>query len=122
VLPIGAGAVGWGAAGAAAAALAVVLVVFNFLLAAWLLATAARISYVLVMGAALGGYVLRLGLVAGAVLLVRDAGWVELLPLGLTLVATHLGLLFWELRFVSASLAFPGLQPTGPATKEIAPR
>ena len=24
---------------------------------------------------------------------------------------THLGLLFWEMRYISASLAFPGLKP-----------
>jgi hypothetical protein len=30
--------------------------------------------------------------------------------LGLTLVFTHLGLLFWELRSVSFSLAAPGLR------------
>jgi hypothetical protein len=43
--------------------------------------------------------------------LVRDAGWVELVPLGLTLIVTHLGLLAWEARSVSASLAFPALKP-----------
>ena len=33
------------------------------------------------------------------------------------LVVTHLGLLFWELRYVSASLAHPGLTPpTAPVT------
>jgi hypothetical protein len=32
-------------------------------------------------------------------------------PLGITLVATHVGLLFWESRYVSLSLAFPGLKP-----------
>ena len=47
---------------------------------------------------------------------VRNAAWVDLLALGLTLVVTHLGLLFWETRYVSASLAFPGLKPT--AAKE----
>jgi len=36
---------------------------------------------------------------------------VEMVPLGLTLVATHLGLLIWEARYVSLSLAFPGLKP-----------
>jgi len=30
----------------------------------------------------------------------------------LTLIVTHLGLLFWELRYVSGSLAYPGLKPT----------
>ena len=33
-------------------------------------------------------------------------------PLGLTLIVTHLGLLIWETRHVSASLAYPGLKPT----------
>jgi len=33
------------------------------------------------------------------------------LPLGLTIIFAHLGLLFWELRYVSLSLAFPGLKP-----------
>jgi hypothetical protein len=34
-----------------------------------------------------------------------------LVPLGITIIVTHLGLLFWEMKFVSASLAFPGLKP-----------
>ena len=36
--------------------------------------------------------------------------------LGLTIIVTHLGLLFWELRYVSASLAFPGLKPSPAST------
>jgi hypothetical protein len=47
---------------------------------------------------------------------VQDAGWVEPTALGLTLVVTHLGLLVWELRFVSISLAHPGLRPTSKET------
>ena len=105
------GAFGWGYAGALSALYGVVLVVLNFLLAAAFLTWAGRISLGFLMGAALGGYILRLGLLAGAVLLVRDAGWVEPVPLGLTVVVTHLGLLVWETRYVSASLAFPVLKP-----------
>jgi hypothetical protein len=45
------------------------------------------------------------------VLAVRNASWIELVPLGLTLIITHLVLLFWELRHISSSLAFPGLKP-----------
>ncbi len=47
------------------------------------------------------------------------AALLALVPLGLTIIVSHLGLLFWEMRFVSASLAFPGLKP-GPhsETKE----
>jgi hypothetical protein len=33
------------------------------------------------------------------------------MPLGLTIILAHLGLLFWELRYVSLSLAYPGLKP-----------
>lgn len=102
----------WGTSGAASAGYALGLVLLNFALAAWMLSTAARISYALLMGAALFGFVLRLGLVSAAVLLVKDAGWVEPVALGLTLVVAHLGLLFWELRYVSVSLAHPGLKPT----------
>jgi hypothetical protein len=63
------------------------------------------------MAATLFGYLIRLGLIAVAVLLVKDASWVSLVPLGLTIIVTHLGLLVWELRYVAASLAFPGLKP-----------
>jgi hypothetical protein len=112
--------VGWGAGGSLSAAYAVAVVAANFLLAAWVLSAAARISYGLLMAAALFGYLVRLALVGLAVWAVKDASWVEPLPLGLTLVATHLGLLVWELRYVSASLAFPGLKPG--AAKESASR
>jgi hypothetical protein len=67
------------------------------------------------MAATLFGYVLRLGLIALAVMLVRNETWVDLMALGLTLIVMHLGLLFWEMRYVSATLAFPGLRPTSPA-------
>ena len=101
----------WGIDGALSAAYALVLVVANFLAAAALMARAARISVAMLMAAVLGGYLLRLGLLTAAVFAVRDAGWVEMVPLGLTLVATHLGLLVWEARRVSVTLAFPGLKP-----------
>ena len=108
------GLLGWGVDGALSAGYGLVLVVANFAIAAGLLAWAAPISLGAFMGAALFGYLLRLGLLFGAVVLVRDAGWVELWPLGLTLIVTHLGLLAWEARSVSASLAFPALKPRRP--------
>lgn len=106
------GALGWGLDGALSAAYAVAIVMANLTLSAALLAWSARISLALLMGTALFGYLIRLGLIAVAVLAVKDAAWVELWPLGLALVVTHLGLLLWELRYVSASLAFPALKPT----------
>jgi ATP synthase I chain len=116
-----AGLIGWGVDGALSAGFAVAVVVANFLLAASVLAWASRISYGLLMGAALFGYLVRIALIGLAVWAVKDLSWVEPLPLGLTLIVTHLGLLLWELRYVSASLAFPGLKP-GATTKETASR
>jgi hypothetical protein len=63
------------------------------------------------MGVSLFGYLLRLGLISLAVFLVRDASWISLPALGVTIIISHLGLLFWEMRFIAASLAFPGLRP-----------
>jgi len=102
----------WGVNGALSSGYAIALVLVNFLFAAALLAWSARISLALLMGAALGGFLVRLALISVAILVVKDAAWVELVPLGITLIITHLGLLIWETRYVSASLAFPGLKPT----------
>ena len=44
-------------------------------------------------------------------LAVHNQSWVAIVPLGLTLLITHLGLLLWETKHVSVSLAFPGLKP-----------
>jgi hypothetical protein len=101
----------WGLDGALSTAYAIALVVVNFLVAAAMLAWTARISISLMMGTALFGYLMRLGLIFVAVWVVRDASWVELVPMGLAIIITHLGLLFWEMRYVSATLAFPGLKP-----------
>ena len=106
------GLVGWGLDGLASVGFAAGLVLANFWLAAVLLGWAARISLGLLMGVSLFGFLLRIGLISVAVLAVADRSWVEPVPLGVTLVVAHLGLLFWETRFVSASLAFPGLKPT----------
>jgi hypothetical protein len=106
-----------GVHGALSAAVGVALVAGNLLLAAASLVWAGRISLGLLMGVALGGYAVRIGLLFLIVWLLQELSWIHLTSLGLTLVVTHLGLLFWELRYVSASLAHPGLKPTtAPAT------
>lgn len=108
----------WGVGGALSAAYGLAIVVANFALAAGLLAWSARISPGLMMGAALFGYLIRLALIFLAVWLVRDAWWVVVLPLGLTIIIAHLGLLFWEMRYISASLAYPALKPTKESTSK----
>ena len=106
------GALIWGTNGAWSTAYGLVLVLINFAMAAMLVSFTARISYAVMMGTMMFGYLLRLAIIAFAVYAVRQASWVELLPLGLTIIVSHLGLLFWELRYVSLSLAFPGLKPS----------
>lgn len=100
---------GW--AGAAGAALALAVVVGNFCLGAAVLQWAGRISLNLLLVASLVGFFVRLGIVTGIGLAVRAAGWVDFPTFGIVLVVSHLGLLFWELRSVSLSLAYPGLRP-----------
>ena len=101
-----------GSAAMASVAYAMTIVMLNFLLSAYLLRWAARISLGLVASVALGGYVMRLALIFMAVWIVRDAPWIRMIPLGIAIIATHLGLLVWELRHVSASFAHPGLKPS----------
>ncbi|HZN12965.1 MAG TPA: ATP synthase subunit I [Acidimicrobiales bacterium] len=112
VIVIVAGAI-WGGRGALSAAYALGLVLLNFALSATILTRAAKMSPNATMAAVLGGFLFRMTLVAVAIALVNDAGWVSRLPLGLTVVGTHLGLLMWEARFLSVSLAFPALKPKG---------
>jgi hypothetical protein len=102
----------WGVDGALSAGVAIALVLLNFALSAAMLAWAARISLVFLMGAALFGYLLRLGLITGVVLAIHSQPWVSIVPLGLTIIVTHLGLLLWETRYISASLAFPAVKPS----------
>ncbi len=104
----------WGMDGAWSSMYAILIVLLNFALAAALVATTARISLGLMMGAVLFGYLIRLGLIFLAVFLVRDAAWISLPALGATIIVTHLGLLLWELKFVAISLAHPGLKPARP--------
>ena len=103
---------GWD--GTASAAIALGIVCLNFTLAALSVGWAAKISPVMVGGVALGGYVVRLGLILGALVLLRHVSWIVLPWLGFTLVGAHLALLFWEMRYVSLSLAAPGLRPQLP--------
>lgn len=104
----------WGWQGVASTLFAMALVTVNFLVAAALIAWAARISIGLMMGVVLFGYLIRLGLILVVVLVVKDQPWVNLVAFGVMLIVTQLGLLLWETRYVAASLAFPGLKPPPP--------
>ena len=110
VIVLGAGLLG-GADGAWSALLAVAVVAANFMLAAVSLSWAARISPVALMATAMAGFLVRMGLVTAVILAVRHSSWINLTTLAITILATHLGLLFWEMKYVGASLAFPGVKP-----------
>jgi len=101
----------WGFAGLWSAAIALALVAANFLLGAAIITGAARISPSMLMGAVLGGFILRLGLISVIVIPIRHAGWFAVVPFAISLLVTHLGLLLWETQHVAASLAHPGLKP-----------
>ena len=113
-IALGVAAVLRGGEGAASAAFALAVVAANFALAAASLSWAARISTGLYLGTALGGYVVRLVIITGVVIAVRNVNWIDLPTLGITLISAHLGLLTWELRHVSLSFAAPGLKPARP--------
>jgi hypothetical protein len=107
-------AVAWvtrGGHGALSAGFGIALVLANLVLSAVLLAWAARVSPSVLMATALGGFIVRMTLVGIALYTVKDFGWADLPVLAVTVLVTHLGMLFWETRYVSASLAFPALKP-----------
>ena len=108
---LAAGALGWQWSGVWSVGLALGLVLVNFVLGAAMIGWGARLGPGGLMAAALGGYVLRLGIVAAAVLPVLRFDWFEVLPFAVSLLVTHLGLLVVESRHVAASAAYPGLKP-----------
>jgi len=101
----------WGTPGLVGAAYGLLLIVVNFVGSASSIAWAARRSQVLLMVAVMGGYLFRLAFLFATVWPVRQVGWISIHSLCATMLATHLGLLVWEIRFVSVSLAHPGLKP-----------
>ncbi len=107
----------WGTKGASSAAVGIGLVAVNLMLAALGLSWAAKRSFNTLMVMSLLGFAARMGLVTAVLFTVRNAAWVDMKALGIIVIVTHLGLLFWETRYVSASLAFPGLKPT--TAKEV---
>ena len=112
-LPIGfgVGLLYGGLDGVRSVAFGMLIVAVNFLLSAYMLSWAVQKSYSLVTSVALGGFFMRMLIIGAAVLLVKDLEWVHLVLLGITIVITHLGLLVWEMKFVSSSMAHPGLKP-----------
>ena len=106
----------WGLNGAISTGYAIAIVIVNFIVAATLDATGARISVGMLMGMSMFGFFIRMAIVFGAFFAAKDASWMVVIPFAFTLVITHLGLLFWEMRYVSANLAHPALKPKAAAS------
>jgi len=85
-----------GGGGAVAAGVGGLVVVGNYLLTGEILARSARISLPAYYAGAVFGYFLRLGLIAGTLLLIANLFEVDRFALGLSVVATYMTLLTWE--------------------------
>jgi len=103
---------GW--EGAISAAIGLAIVLLNFSANAVIMTRASKSGTTAIGAAALGGYIVRLVVILIALLLLRQVSWIDIKVLGFVLVGTHLGLLFWETKYVSLTLAAPGLRPARP--------
>ncbi len=105
------GAIGWGVNGALSVLFALGVVLINFAASAAVVRKSGTLPANFIMMFVLGGFAVRMLFVLGAITLAGHFSWVSKVPLGLAIVVTHLGLLTWETRHISASLAYPGLKP-----------
>ena len=117
-----AAAIGWGWSGVASSAIGIGLVVVNFLAAALIITSTIRVSLNALMAGVMFGFILRLAMLTVAVVLLRKLDWIEDIPLLFTVLITHIGLLMWETRYVSMSLAYPGLKPRASSRDALRPR
>jgi len=117
-----AAAIGWGWGGVASSAIGIGLVVINFLAAALIITYTIRVSLNALMAGVMFGFILRLAMLTVAVVFLRKLSWIDDIPLLFTVLITHIGLLMWETRYVSMSLAYPGLKPRAVARETQAPQ
>ncbi len=101
----------WGWHGLASSFFALVLVIGNLFLGAMIIETSAKISLNFLMGAVLGGFLVRLILLTVIVLPVRHFAWFTPVPFAISLVGGHLVLLAWESKRVSTTLSSPNAAP-----------
>ncbi len=85
-----------GVPGAVAAGFGVAIVVANFLIGGWILATAAAVSLTLYHAAALFGFFIRLGLITLTMLLVVNVTDIDRVAMGVSVVVSYLTLLSLE--------------------------
>lgn len=118
----GAGFLAAGSNGAWSAALALVVVVLNFAAHGLSLAWAAGISVTAVQITALGGVLVRLGVIAGVLILLDRASFFSPVVFALTAIVATFALLAYEVRLVLGGVGRDLEIPPDPAAADAAER
>jgi hypothetical protein len=98
---------GW--PGVVGAGLGMAVVVGNYLLSGWLMSRAARIGFAAFQAVALGGFLIRMGLIAGSMYLIVAMFPVDRMAFGVSVAVGYLALLVVEA--VAISKRAPGEGP-----------
>lgn len=109
---------GWlvdGAGAAASAGLGIVIVLANFTAAGLSIAWASTVSVGAVMAVALGGFVVRLGIIVAVLFALDTLSWFSPLAFGLAVIPATLLLLGYEAQLVSKGLGGTLQIPADPA-------
>ena len=91
--------------------LALALVVVNFLASAWILGWTAKHAPHALAGVAMLSFLGRLVIITVIGAGIKQLDVVDFPVFAITLVVSYLALLFWEMRSISLTLAYPGLKP-----------
>ncbi len=114
---------GWaigGPGGGASAAIGVALVIANFAAHGLSLSRASRVSIAVVQAVALGGFVVRLGVLLGVMFALNAVPWFSPLAFGLAVVPATLLLLAFETRLVLRGLGGALQIPPDPVAERAA--
>ena len=93
------------------AALALAIVIVNFLASAAILGWTARQAPHALGGVAMLSFLGRLVVITILGAGIKQLDIVDFQVFCITLIASYLALLFWEMRSISLTLAYPGLKP-----------
>jgi len=91
--------------------LALALVVVNFFASAAILGWTAKHAPHALAGVAMLSFLGRLVIITIIGAGIKQLDIVDFRVFGITLVVSYLALLFWEMRSISLTLAYPGLKP-----------
>jgi hypothetical protein len=108
---IGGVSAGWGVGWSAA--IGVAIVVINFAVNGLSLARAARISLTALSAVAMGGFVVRLGVIVAVMFLLNQFSWFSPLAFGLAVVPSTMLLLGFEMKLMAGGLGRELILPPG---------